>query len=269
MPREDSFSRRHGYSAPAKEITVREDAPEGLRFVVLQTARDLDWSPTRLRGIVCNVLRVRPDPGNWSEYPNIWDEVQGLVYSCDWFKFYDIIEGLQAAMARHDEQQGGDDAQKFAADINAYFLEEGIGWQLVDGRIVTRGTETFEAVVKDAGSALEESGRPTAAGHIHEALADLSRRPQADLAGAIYHAMGALEAVARDLAGDAKLTLGEVLKRHPGLLPRPLDNALAQIWGYASNEARHVEEGRQPNREEAEFLVGLAAVMATYLSKKK
>src|SRR5438045_7261448 len=96
------------------------------------------------------------------------------------------IEGLQAAMARHDEQQGGDDAQKFAADINAYFFEEGIGWQLVDGRIVTRGTEAFEAVVKDAGNGLEESGRPTAAGHIHEALADLSRRPHAALAGAIY-----------------------------------------------------------------------------------
>ena len=79
MPREDSFSRRHGYSAPAKEITVREDAPEGLRFVVLQTARDLEWSPTPLRGIVCKVLRVRPDPGNWSEYPNIWVEVQGLA----------------------------------------------------------------------------------------------------------------------------------------------------------------------------------------------
>ena len=53
--------------------------------------------------------------------------------------------------------------------------------------------------------------------------------------------MGALEAVARDLAGDAKLTLGEVLKRHPGLLPRPLDSALGQIWGYALNEVRHVE----------------------------
>ena len=163
MPREDSFSKRHGYTAPAKEITVREDAPEGLRFVVLQTARDLDWTPTPLRGIVCKVLRVRPDPGQLERYPNIWDEVQGLVYSCDWFKVYDIIEGLHAAMARHDEQHGGDDAEKFAADINAYFLEAGIGWQLVDGRIVTRGTEAFEAVVKDAGSALKESGRPTEA----------------------------------------------------------------------------------------------------------
>jgi hypothetical protein len=80
--------------------------------------------------------------------------------------------------------------------------------------------------------------------------------------------MGALEAVARDLAGNSKATLGEVLKRNPTLVPKPLDTALSQVWGYASNEARHVEEGREPQREEAELVVGLAAVVATYLTKK-
>lgn len=81
--------------------------------------------------------------------------------------------------------------------------------------------------------------------------------------------MGALEAVARDLTGDPKATLGEVIKRNPDLLPKPLDSALSQVWGYASNEARHVQEGREPQRGEAELLVGLAAVMATYLTNKK
>jgi hypothetical protein len=80
--------------------------------------------------------------------------------------------------------------------------------------------------------------------------------------------MGALEAVARDLSGLHKATLGEVLKRNPSLLPKPLDSALSQVCGYASNEARHVEEGCEPSREEAELLVGLAAVVATYLTKK-
>ena len=60
--------------------------------------------------------------------------------------------------------------------MNTFFVEEGIGWQLVNGQIVTRGTEAFESVVKDAGKALKKSGRPTAASHIHEALQDLSRR---------------------------------------------------------------------------------------------
>lgn len=255
MPSRESFSKRNRYTGVGKEITIREDAPEGLRLAVLETARELDWGPSSLRNIVCRVLRLRPDPSNWSEYPNVWGEVQDLVYGADWFKIYDIIEAIYAAMLRHDREHRGSDAQKFASEINSYFVEEGIGWQLVDGQVVTRGAEAFESVVRDAERALKKSGRPTAAGHIHEALQDLSRRPKPDLAGAIYHGMGALEAVARDLMGDAKATLGEAIKRNPKLLPKPLDTALSQVWGYASNEARHVEEGREPEREEAELVV--------------
>lgn len=268
VPLGESFSKRNRYAGTGKEITVREDAPEGLRFAVLELARELDWGPSSLRDIVCRVLRARPDSSNWSEYPNVWGEVQDLVYGADWFKVYDIIEAIHAAMLRHDREHHSNDAQKFTVGVNSYFVEEGIGWQLSDGQVVTRGTEAFESVVAGAEKALKKSGRPTAAGHIHEALQDLSRRPKPDLPGAIYHGMGALEAVARDLTGDAKATLGEVLKRNPKLLPKPLDTALSQVWGYASNEARHVEEGREPAREEAELVVGLAAVVATYLTKK-
>jgi hypothetical protein len=157
---------------------------------------------------------------------------------------------------------------QFAEAINSFFEEEGIGWQLVNGQITTRGTEAFEAVVSEATKALQASERSTAANHLHEALQDLSRRPKPDLAGAVYHAMGALECLARDVTEDPKATLGEVLKRNPGLLPRPLDAALSQVWGYASNEARHVEEGREPGRDEAELVVGLCAAVSTYLTRK-
>ena len=258
-----SFSRRNQYAGAAKEISIREDAPEGLRVTVLEVARNLGWGPSHLRRIVCAVLRVRPDPDNWSEYPNIWEEVQAHIHECEWFKVYDIIEALHARL----EETG--DATSFAAEINAYFVEEGIGWQLVDGQIVTRGPEAFESIVTAAVAALDHTERTTAAGHLHEALADLSRRPRADLTGAIFHAMGALEAVARDLAGDPKATLGEVVKRNPDLLPRPVGCALSKLWGYASDRVRHVREGHDPDREEAELLVGLAAAMATYLTRKQ
>jgi hypothetical protein len=215
MPSGESFSRRNRYVGTGKQITIREDAPEGLRYAVLEVARELDWGPSSLRSIVCRVLRVRPDPGNWSEYPNVWGEVQDLVFNTDWFKVYDVLEAIHTAMLRHDREHRSDNAQRFAYEINSYFIEEGIGWQLVDGQVVTRGTEAFESVVADAEKALKKTGRPTAASHIHEALQDLSRRPKPDLAGAIYHGMGALEAVARDLTGDARATLGEALKRTP------------------------------------------------------
>lgn len=80
--------------------------------------------------------------------------------------------------------------------------------------------------------------------------------------------MGALECVARDIVNDPKATLGEILKAYPGLIPAPLDKALGQVWDYASEFARHVREGREVSREEAELVVGLAGTICTYLARK-
>ena len=197
--------------------------------------------------------------------------MEGHVYHCAWYQVYDIIEAVWRFFKEQDQQgfSGKDKkAPAFAEALNDFFARKGIGWQLVDGAIVTRGTEAFEETVKAARTTLEESGRPTASKHIHEALQVLSRRPAPDLPGAIFHAMGCLECVVRDVTGNEKATLGEILKKQSDLIPRPLDTALEKAWGYASNEARHVVEGREPKWEEAELLVGLASTMATYLSKK-
>src|SRR5271165_3096419 len=132
MALEQPFSKRNRYSSAAKEITVREDAPESLRYIVLQTAIDLGWGPSSLRPLLCRVLRVPPDKGNWSEYPNIWEEVQRLMYRCEWFKVYDIIESMYALFATNDRERGETDAPQFAEAINSFFVDEGIGWQLAD-----------------------------------------------------------------------------------------------------------------------------------------
>lgn len=263
------FSKRQGYSSQPKEITIREEAPKNLRSFVLRTVRDeLGFTWSLMREVLCRVLREEPDPNNWTEDPNVREEVEGRLRACDWFKVYDFIEALHEHFGECDRDTGSKYAARFTEEINSYFSEKGIGWQLVNGVILTRGGEEFEDAVGTAVSELRKDGRPTAAGQIHEALQALSRRPEPNFRGAIIHGMGALECIARDLADDPKLTLGQVLKRHPGLLPKPVDEALSQLWGYASNEARHVEEGHEPGREDAELIVGLAATVATYLTKK-
>ena len=107
----------------------------------------------------------------------------------------------------------------------------------------------------------------TAAQEIHEALQDLSRRPRPDITGSVQHALAALECVARDVADDSKATLGAIIKKYPGLLPPPLDAAVDKLWGFASEHGRHLREGREPAREEAELAVHVAAAVATYLPK--
>jgi hypothetical protein len=136
------------------------------------------------------------------------------------------------------------------------------------GQVITRGSEVFEKSVGRAVEALNQDGRLTARDEIHEALKDLSRRPEADLTGAIQHSLAALECIYRDVAGNAKLTLGEFLKRHGGLIPAPLDASVEKAWGYASEMGRHIREGRKPERDEVELVVGIASTVATYLTQK-
>jgi hypothetical protein len=53
-----TFSQRHGLDLPdAAEITVRHDAPDWLREVVVHIASECGWNPGTLRSILCTLLR--------------------------------------------------------------------------------------------------------------------------------------------------------------------------------------------------------------------
>src|SRR3989338_9032563 len=222
------FSRRHGERGIAQVSVVRNDAPPHVRASILTIAEEV-VPPTTIRHIICRVLRCLPDTNNWTEYPNIWGEAQQLVMGCKWDRVYDIVEAIYAFL----RQQVPEEAAKFLSEINLYFVEEGVGWQLTEGgTIEIRGSDAFEAAVAGAEQQLESAKQANAATEIREAIRDLSRRPEPDLTGAIQHSMAALECVARDVSGDAKATLGEILKKNPGLVPLPLDQALEKVWGY-------------------------------------
>ena len=100
------------------------------------------------------------------------------------------------------------------------------------------------------------------------ARGDASRRPQPDVTGALQHSLAALECVMRDVCGDPKATLGTLLARNKGLIPAPLDQGVEKIWGFASEQGRHLREGREPSIEDAELAVHVAAAVALYLVRK-
>jgi len=262
----ESFSKRHGYHQPIEvAVTVRQDAPYELRGVLVQLAYECGFQPSSLRTLVCQVLRKRPNLNNWSEYPNVNQEVRDLIDECEWYRVYDIIEAIAAKIRQDQYSYGGN---KFETELNEYFIENGIGWKLHDGTLEARGTETFEQTVSAAEGLLASGGQSTARNELHEALRDLSRRPNPDITGAVQHSMAALECVAREVSGDEKSTLGDIIKRQRNLIPRPLDEAITKAWGYASENARHIREGQEPTSEEAELVIGLAASVITYLIRK-
>lgn len=265
MSRKDSFSKRNGFNEITEApITVRNDAPYEFRGILVDLAYEYGFKPTTMRDLVCRQLRTRPDRNNWSEYPNIDNEVRGLVDECPWFKVYDILEEI---VAQVHEQGHENTREEFQTEINEVFLAQGIGWKLVDGVMTYRGPEGIDKILAIAVATESAQGHRTAANELHEAIRDMSRRPNADPTGAIQHAIASLECVARDVSGS-KDTLGRWLKNHPEAFPKPLGDYVEKIWGFASEHGRHLIESGEPSMDEAELVLGLSATLGSYLSKK-
>ena len=256
-----SFSSRHNYKPKEVPITTREEAPEGLQQFVIQSAYHYGYSPTNLRTFLCRNLRKSPDPNNWSEYPNINDEVHYILSEGEWFYVYDVIEQLL-------NQFQGEIRTRFTEDINSFFKANGIGWQIINGEVQFRGSDDFEDIKNNAVETLEQAGKETSKYEINEAIKDLSKKPNADLTGAIQHSLAGLECVVREVVSYPKSTLGKLINDNPDIVPRPLDTAIEKLWGYTSNMGRHVREGHSPNFEEAELAVSISASLISYLAKK-
>jgi AbiJ N-terminal domain 4 len=268
----EKFSTRHGFEREP-EIKVTHEAPYNLRGVVVDIAYEAGMEPHSMRSLVCRLLRVREDPDNWRAYPNVDHEVRGIIDDCEWYEVYNVIEAVyqylqQAPSSRGYSSDSPPQPDLFAAELNKYFRKNGIGWQLADGEVRFRGDRSFEHAVTQATEVLDETERSTAAKELREALHDLSRRPEPDVTGALQHGLAALECVMRDVCGDPKATLGTLLSRHRGTIPSPLNQAVEKIWGFASEQGRHVREGDEPSIEEAELAVHVAGAVATYLIKK-
>lgn len=208
---------------PKNLQVTRDDAPEGLRGFLIQLLYELEYSPSTCRQIICRVLRSTPDRNTWSEFPNIDGEVHDLISSCEWYYVYDIIESFAEKMDLTIKI-------KFQSELNDYFKVNGIGWKLVNGRIEYRGEENFENALRRVVTVLEGASLSTAKSEIKEAITDLSRRPQPDITGAIQHSLASLECVSREATGDKNSTLGDLMKKYPGVIPTPLDQAVTKIW---------------------------------------
>ena len=263
------FSKRHGFRTRPTKM-VREEAPQALRSFVLRHVSDsARASIHHARNLVSHTLQYIPDPANQS-VDDIWKEIKQAIEGCDWFLVYDLIEEIY-----RDRQWSAHDQDAFLKEVNEFFYDRNLGWQLrtapIDGidliapEIVIRGSEAFEMAVTGALDSLESSGRDAAKKELHEALQDLSRRPDPDLTGAVQHAMAALESVAADVCGDPGTTLGQTVKRHPDRFPAPLGDAVSKLYGFASDRARHVTEGKVPLQKEAELIVSIAAAVTTFL----
>ena len=255
------FSKRLGLQAITAEITTRYDAPEEFRQYLFFVLQNFGLGLKKIREIVCLATKQAPDSNQWGENDFMKSEIEEKMGSSFWPYIYDLIEMFY-------DKLNASEKKDFSDSINEYFLIHGIGWKLCEGSIEYRGDDIFENDLKLAQNALKERHLDDSKREIVEAVQDMSRKPDPDITGAVQHSIAALECVCRKISGDEKDTLGDVIKKHPNLVPPPLNEAISKIWGFSSEQGRHLREGRAPKIDEAELLVHLSAAICLYLSKK-
>lgn len=254
------FSKRMGINLSSTDIKIRYEAPLELRNYLLLLMEQYFGLKT-IRKIVCLATKESPDPSNWNENEFMRSEIQTVIEICHWSRVYDIMELFYHNLDLNCQES-------FSQEINDYFTEKGIGWKLEKGKIVIRGEDALETVLKEVEIELGEKELNTSRNEIKEAVKDLSRRPEAEITGAIQHSIAALECVCREVCGGEKDTLGTLINKYPNIVPLPLNDVIKKIWGFSSEQGRHLREGREPYFEEAELMVYLSASLCTYLSKK-
>lgn len=257
-----SFSDRFGYHAPEPEITIREAAPPHVRDAILVAAQNACLSPSIMVNLLCDARLQRPQQYHSYDF-TLEDELSTLMNDLPWNRVYDFAELFYAEIPNRNNNPTFQ--QKYETQINQFFRDNGVGWEMRRGVFQARISESFTLATSSATEAMKQHRAPTAAKEIHEALLDISRRP-ADVSGAIQHAMAALECVARQAVGS-KDTLGKLISSLS--VPPPLDQAIDKLWGFTSERGRHMVEGREPQFEEAELVVTIASAVSVYLLQRK
>jgi hypothetical protein len=256
----ERFSKRFGI-LPKPMGLVRNEAPLKMRLALVLLLSENNVDICVVAEALCKAERKVPPTYLHTSYLSMravqrWDLIELELRSrADWHEVYDFIEILCAQLGNHEIEQ----------KISELFVEFDVGWKVLHGRIEIRGDELFESTVQTARENLDRAGRLTAKAELEEAMASLSRRPVPDSRGAVARSVGALEALAKDITKESTATLGQLIKRLD--LPQPLDIAATKLWGYASDQARHVTEGVIPNHSEAAFVVQVCAAFVSYLSK--
>ena len=127
--------------------------------------------------------------------------------------------------------------------------------------------------LRSALAQIRQAGYDAAREHLQRATGHIN---QQDWAGSVRESIHAVESVARQIAPNAK-TLGEALQtlKRKGLLNHPaLYQAFNNIYGYANDEQgiRHAlldKSAADVGQDEALFMLGACASLASYLSRKQ
>jgi len=234
-----------------------------------------DSAKVRL-GSLIDRLRNKILPGAYSLAPRLYEsvgkpsqgtgdmsQIRALLQALEWWEFYDVCEELVRLSGKPEQ---------VAEEIDSVFRLEGLPYTITSGGIEWRLSQPAADAAQAARQLLQAKDLAGPSTQWEKAQGHLARRPP-DPENCIKDAVGALEGVARILAGKPADTLGHLIRPLAVQLRMhsALANAVSNLYGYRGDEqaiAHGATTALQDLIAEAELVLHWCAAAMVYLAKK-
>ena len=217
-------------------------------------------TPSAQRHILCQALRIPPDPDNWSDYPNVDLEVGDLLAIRPWYRFFDALERIPTFL-------NWERIPTYHELMNALFADEQVGYRFESSRLVRVGTEEFHDAVVSARTALQGDRFAEPRRQFERAYEFRNSLPP-DWANAIKEAVNSVEGALQVIYNRPGVALPTITTQHfPDHLPGGIKRMFGSLYSQGSGTvgARHASiGGNDPNGPRAELAIHLAAALHAY-----
>ena len=254
------FSEREGLR-PGGPL-IYDNAPESVRYGIREVLTVLGYQrPSEQRRVLCQALRIIPDLGNWTDYPNVDNEVIDLLTTTSWYKLFDALERIPRYLQPHD-------LAIYFDEVNALLADEMVGYRFESGRLVRVGTEEFHTAVAAAQTALQDERFAEPRRQFHRAYEFRNSFPP-DWANAIKEAVNSVEGVLQVLYDRPGVALPTIVNDNlPSDLPGGIGRLFRSLYSQGSGTvgARHASiGGNDPTGPRAELAIHLAAALHAFV----
>lgn len=199
-------------------------------------------------------------------------QINRIWYAQQWYTYYDILEIMLSFSVSDSKLIGGNEKEKisnFKNDVNKIFVEENIGYRIIDNQVVNITTEEEINEIEKAMDSIFDSVN----NHLEKALSFYSDRKNPDYKNSIKESITAVESMCCIICGE-KVELGKALGRleKNGIyIHGAMKHGFQALYGYTSDESgiRHGGiEDKEVTEEDAKFMLVSCSAFVNYLKVK-
>lgn len=188
--------------------------------------------------------------------------VTNICAKSEWNAFFDVVEACDKAIRKSDRTYSFLAFHPdFQANCNELFLEHGMQWRLVRGKVERRRPEPVAATIENGLAVLAKAGFEEPNKQLGKALRALDERPVPDVENCVKDAVGALEGTGKILVNDPNASLEKILATElfRSGIHQTLRDALRKVEAYRGDAsgAGHAMVAGKPKIEvsDAEFVL--------------